>query len=129
MFPMGGNSMRFFSIVFIIAGILVLGYGGYQWGFSKIKESQRVDEVSDRVSDEVISLKDTSEDKELIDPKIYDDFIEGDTVGLLYIPKLDRTIPIVEGTDEEELAQGVGHYSGTGFPGENRQILLSSNRS
>jgi len=120
--------MRFFSIVFIIAGILVLGYGGYQWGFSKIKESQRVDEVSDRVSDKVISLKDTSEDKELIDPKIYDDFIEGDTVGLLYIPKLDRTIPIVEGTDEEELAQGVGHYSGTGFPGENRQILLSGHR-
>src|SRR5699024_5490480 len=53
---------------------------------------------------------------------------EGDTIGILYIPRLDREIPIIEGTDEEELAQGVGHYAGTGFPGENRQILLSGHR-
>lgn len=124
----GGMPVRFFSIVFIIAGVIILGYGAYQWGYSYIKESQRVDEMSDRVSDEVISLKDTSEDENLIDPSLYDEFGEGDTIGLLYIPKLDRTIPIVEGTDEEELAQGVGHYTGTGFPGENKQILLSGHR-
>jgi len=34
----------------------------------------------------------------------------------------------IEGTDEEELAQGVGHYTGTGCPGENKQILLSGHR-
>lgn len=120
--------MRIISLIFIVAGVIILGYGGYQWGYSQYKESQRLGDVSERVSDEVISLKDTSEDAELIDTKIYEDFTEGDTVGVLYIPKLDRKIPIVEGTDEEELAEGVGHYHGTGYPGENRQILLSGHR-
>src|SRR5690625_5901847 len=60
--------------------------------------------------------------------KYYEDIITGDTIGLFYIPRLDREIPIIEGTDEEELAQGVGHYSDTGMPGENRQILLSGHR-
>src|SRR5699024_11920500 len=32
------------------------------------------------------------------------------------------------GTDEEELAQGVGHYYDTGLPGQNKQILLSGHR-
>lgn len=118
--------MRFFSFIFIVAGLIVFGYGAYQWGYSYFKEAERLDEVSERVSDEVISLTDTKE--EPIDPAIYEDFQEGDTIGLLYIPKLDRRIPIVEGTDEEELAEGVGHYTGTGYPGENRQILLSGHR-
>lgn len=118
--------MRLLSIVFIVAGLLVLGYGAYQWGYSYVKEAKRLDEVSERVSEEIISLADTKE--EPIDPSIYEDFSEGDTIGLLYIPKLDRRIPIVEGTDEEELAEGVGHYTGTGYPGENRQILLSGHR-
>src|SRR5699024_7253479 len=45
-----------------------------------------------------------------------------------YIPKLDREIRSVEGTDEEERAEGVGHYADTGLPGENRQILVSGHR-
>lgn len=49
-------------------------------------------------------------------------------MGIFYIPRLDREIPIIEGTDEDELAQGVGHFSSTGLPGDNRQILLSGHR-
>ncbi|WP_318241051.1 hypothetical protein [Ureibacillus galli] len=41
-------------------------------------------------------------------------FQEGNTLGIFYIPRLDREIPIIEGTDEDELAQGVGHFSSTG---------------
>src|SRR5699024_8464314 len=55
-------------------------------------------------------------------------FTTDDTIGILYIPKLEREIPIIEGTDEDELAKGVGHFSDTGFPGENKQIVLSGHR-
>src|SRR5699024_11590955 len=65
--------------------------------------------------------------EELDESEVYD-FDQGETAGTLYIPKLDREIAIVEGTDEEELAQGVGHYADTGYPGENKQILLSGHR-
>ncbi|GIN14255.1 hypothetical protein J26TS2_41220 [Shouchella clausii] len=46
----------------------------------------------------------------------------------LEIPKLDRTIAVVEGTNEEALKNGVGHLSESAFPGQDEQILLSGHR-
>ncbi len=111
--------IRILSVLFIIAGLTILSYGGFQLYSSKANESKRLNEAV--VSDEVINKFDSNS----VD---YNKYTTGDTIGILYIPKLNREIPIVEGTDEEELAQGVGHYAGTGFPGENKQILLSGHR-
>src|SRR5690606_9435267 len=55
-------------------------------------------------------------------------FAVGDTIGLLYIPKLGRDLPIIEGTNPEELERGVGHYLGTALPGQKDQIVLSGHR-
>lgn len=52
----------------------------------------------------------------------------GEEVGVLEIPKIDAELPIIEGTDEEELDKGVGHYKSTAFPNQNDQILLSGHR-
>ena len=52
----------------------------------------------------------------------------GETVGILHIPKLEADLPIVEGTHEDELAKGVGHYQGTAYPLQNDQIVLSGHR-
>lgn len=111
--------IRILSILFIIAGLTILSYGGFQLYSSSASESKRLNDAV--VSDEIINKFDSN----AVD---YNKFTTGDTVGILYIPKLNREIPIVEGTDEEELAEGVGHYAGTGFPGENKQILLSGHR-
>ena len=46
------------------------------------------------------------------------EYEKGETIGLLYIPKLDREIPIIEGTDEEELDEGVGHYLTQDYQGK-----------
>lgn len=51
-----------------------------------------------------------------------------DVIGLLEIPKIEAELPIIEGTDEEMLEQGVGHYSATVFPSDGEQILLSGHR-
>lgn len=109
------------SILLIIGGLAILSYGGFQLYTSSANESKRLNDASSIISEEVVNEFDEAS----ID---YSKFKESDTVGVLYIPKLDREIPIIEGTDEEELAQGVGHYTGTGFPGENKQILLSGHR-
>ncbi len=110
------------SILFIIAGICLLGYSGFQLYSSAQKEKERLNEASNLVAEK----KEETEDTEI--EFDYDKYETGDTLGILYIPRLDREIPIIEGTDEEELAQGVGHYKGTGFPGQNKQILLSGHR-
>jgi sortase A len=52
----------------------------------------------------------------------------GETVGILSIPKIDAELPIVEGTAAEDLSKGVGHYKGSSYPNENGQIVLSYHR-
>lgn len=53
---------------------------------------------------------------------------KGDLIGYLYIEKLDATLPIYHGTDEEELEIGVGHFEGSVLPGENDNSVLSGHR-
>lgn len=52
----------------------------------------------------------------------------GEEIGELEIPKLKVTLPIYEGTNEEELEKGVGHYPGSVLPGENDNTVLSGHR-
>lgn len=53
---------------------------------------------------------------------------EGDKIGELYIPKLDSTLPIYEGTSEDELEVGVGHYADSVLPGEKDNSVLAGHR-
>lgn len=53
---------------------------------------------------------------------------QGEAVGLLEIPRIEGKLPIIEGTDEDELARGVGHYKGTAYPTQKKQIVLSGHR-
>jgi sortase A len=52
----------------------------------------------------------------------------GDVIGMLTIPQLDAALPIIEGTQEDELKKGVGHVTESAMPGENDQIVLSGHR-
>jgi len=115
--------LKFFSRLFMIAGVSLLAFGGYQLWSSSQKEEERLSEAQ-------AMLSTNNQESEEIQKENVEDiaYEKGETIGLLYIPKLDREIPIVEGTDEDELAQGVGHYHDTGLPGQNRQILLSGHR-
>lgn len=49
-------------------------------------------------------------------------------IGVLTIPKIERKLPIVEGTSPADLRKGVGHYKGTALPSEGEQIVLSGHR-
>ncbi|WP_446483098.1 sortase [Cohnella xylanilytica] len=53
---------------------------------------------------------------------------ESDVLGVLEIPKIKAELPMIEGTDEEMLDRGVGHYSASALPLDGEQILLSGHR-
>ncbi|WP_071461320.1 class D sortase [Bacillus massilinigeriensis] len=53
---------------------------------------------------------------------------EGEMMGELSIPKINATLPIYHGTDEDELEKGVGHYAGSVLPGEKDNSVLSGHR-
>ena len=51
------------------------------------------------------------------------------TVGLMLIPKLDLKVAIGEGVDMETLKYAVGHFPGTGMPGEKGNFCVAGHRS
>ncbi|MDQ1663785.1 MAG: hypothetical protein QOJ68_3765 [Blastococcus sp.] len=57
-------------------------------------------------------------------------FAVGQAFAILHIPRLgaDYHRVIVEGTDQDQLAQGPGHYVGTAFPGEKGNVSLAGHR-
>jgi len=53
---------------------------------------------------------------------------QGERVGTLSIPTLKLRLPIVEGTDENQLDKGVGHFSKSVMPGMTDNCVLSGHR-
>ncbi|WP_216829017.1 class D sortase [Alkalihalobacterium elongatum] len=113
--------MKGLSYVFIIAGLGLLLYGGYQYW-----QTQSAQKASLASAYELLETKETEENVQ----STIDDFNPkvGETVGILSIPAIEAELPIVEGTDEDELEKGVGHFKGTAYPTQNDQIVLSGHR-
>lgn len=112
--------MRKLSVVLILIGFIVLGTSIFQIGKTKISQKKNLKEVQ--------AMLETGEKS--IDDVFPDDFLPntGDKVGILHIPKLESDLPIIEGTHEDELREGVGHYKGTAYPLQDDQIVLSGHR-
>jgi sortase (surface protein transpeptidase) len=56
--------------------------------------------------------------------------VPGDAVAVLHVPRLgeDYRRVVLEGTSEEVLAQGPGHYEGTALPGEQGNLAIAGHR-
>ncbi len=119
----GGIGMKWIANGLIIIGIGFLGYFGFSLYQQNQMQSVTVQEAEAAVRD--MRVEDNSTDQETImafSPSMHEAF------GLLHIPKLDRSIGIVEGTDPDALDLGVGHVASTVFPGQGEQIVLSGHR-
>lgn len=126
--------MKVLAISLFSIGLILLSIGAYQWMHTQSAQKDSLTEAH------VLLAKSKDLPEQTIDlpsktraarPEQMENVFSpntGDTVGILYIPRLDAELPIVEGTDEDELAKGVGHYKGTAYPLENDQIVLSGHR-
>ncbi|WP_156288273.1 class D sortase [Oceanobacillus salinisoli] len=117
--------MRIFSFLLIITGIFFLAFGGYQWFATENAQKNSLVEAQELL-DASASSEDLSTSADIKPDEFYPE--TGETAGILHIPKLDSDLPIVEGTDEDELEKGVGHYKGTAYPAQGEQIVLSGHR-
>jgi sortase A len=52
----------------------------------------------------------------------------GTKIGDLIFPSLNLNVRVVQGTDEDELTQGVGHYKDSALPGQNGNVYLAGHR-
>jgi sortase A len=54
---------------------------------------------------------------------------KGEKIGTISLPTLGLTWPVYEGTTEDELSLGVGHYTGSVLPGIRDNSVLSGHRN
>lgn len=110
------RQMKRIGKLLMIVGVLLLSYALYQLYDMKIKENHSLKKAKESLSSQkMITIDDFNPQK-------------NEAIGVLKIPIIDAELPIIEGTSEDELERGVGHYSNTKFPGQNDQILLSGHR-
>lgn len=135
--------MRKISMIFMIIGLVFVVYSGFQIVKTKYTQNQNLAEAKEmlknRENENNTNTPSTDQNNDTKDKKHDENTslntealnfqpTEGDTVGILSIPKLEAELPILEGTEESVLSQGVGHYGGTGYPLQNDQIVLSGHR-
>ena len=109
---------NFLPLLLIIVGLGCLLYSGWQLFFMNSQEKQALETAKQVVANHKANAQ----------PKGRVQVRDGDVIGILHIPRLKRDLPIISGTDEDDLKRGVGHYKGTALPDEGDQILLSGHR-
>jgi len=114
------SSFKKLSLVKVLSlGIIVLGLGCISWSLISIwsQPKNSYDETTDNVdsSSEVDSIYEVNPEK-------------GDNFGSLTMPTLKQKFPIIQGTDDEELKKGVGHFVESALPGEEDNCVLSGHR-
>ncbi|MFJ5673094.1 class D sortase [Bacillus safensis] len=107
---------KWLALTVVTAGIVLLGWGIWQIVSTHNQTAQSLEEAKKAVAD------DQGMSKKQFAPEV------GKASGILTIPKLKADLPIVEGTDADDLAKGVGHYKGSYYPDQKGQIVLSGHR-
>lgn len=115
------------AILMILVGGTILVYTGYQWWDQLrvvIRDPQLAMAVADNWNDtRAQPTLEKGTDKEWSPER-------GELIGELIVPRIGAILPIVYGTDEEELAKGVGQYIGYGtvLPGQTGHSVLAGHR-
>lgn len=118
--------MKWVSRILIVAGVLLLGVFGFSLYDQTTRQSVTLEEAQQAL--ELNRAAFAEEKSEVEDPAIEFSAEYGEILGVLDIPKLGRSIGIMEGADDDTMKNGVGHVESTVFPGQKEQIVLSGHR-
>ena len=108
--------------VLVTGGLVVLLFVAYELFVTDVLTDRRQDQLGENLREAW-----TAEAEAPAAPRAS---ILGDAFAVLYIPRLgaDYEQVVLEGTAEEQLAQGPGHYEGTALPGELGNVALAGHR-
>lgn len=116
--------LKLLTTALFLTGLSLVGYSVYQ-----IWQGNQAVADSTKKAKEMVKQAEVGEPEQIDREQIQQlSFQQNEAIGILEIPKLQKELPIVEGTDPDNLEKGVGHYLGTGFPLQNEQIVLSGHR-
>ncbi|SHE82227.1 sortase A [Seinonella peptonophila] len=122
--------MRWDRVIACVLIILGIGYASYSY----VMYLQKVEVVEKITPSEASKLADQKSKsltsvpvQPVIVPKVQRPK-QGEKFAYLYIPRLKERLPVIEGTNDEQLAYGVGHYERSVLPGEGDNAVLSGHR-
>ncbi len=111
--------MRAFSWLLIVAGLLLTGYGAYDYYLSRLGQ----DEARQEWAEEPVPSAPPAKALNYFNP-----YKLGDPVARLRVPRLKATLYVIEGTDLEDLKKGPGHMPGTALPGVLGNCVIAGHR-
>ena len=121
------------GLVLLVAGLGCVGWVGYQYFGTNVLAERAFDsgreDLRQRWEQTPPAPADPSSDpSSAAEPG--PEPLPGDATALLRIPAFgaDYEIPVLEGTDLDVLAGGVGHYPGTAQPGQVGNFALAGHR-
>ena len=111
----------------IAIGIALAGFVGYEYWWTNNSSAQ----IQQIQRDEVLQEWSTNTTSPFGDIG-YIPLQIGETFALMYIPRLRNEVwglPVIEGTDAEQLASGIGHYPLTAQPGQVGNFVTFGHRT
>ncbi len=125
---------KYMSWILIITGLILIAIPTGVNIYNKNKQEEMIKEFEEAfqtvsVTDEGEPLKEgefqivdiNSNDNTAIDM--------GSVIGIIHIPRIELTLPLMEGTTEKILLQAIGHVKGTPMPGQNGNSAFAGHRS
>jgi len=127
------------SLVTVLSlGFLLVGLGFISWSICGIWTQTHYNQVSiphkktfpiNKIVKDVNVKSDTSNPLPPADKTFYPVYpAEGDNIGSLTIPDLNRKLIMLQGTGDNELKKGVGHFFQSVLPGEKDNCVISGHR-
>jgi sortase A len=118
---------RILAYGLVVVGIAYSSYSAVSY-FQKINVVKEADSIQTNSTVSMVEAAAKSNGEPWVVFPSKDRPIKGEHFADLIIPQLNAQMPIIEGTHEDELAQGVGHYAGSVLPGEPDNAVLSGHR-
>jgi len=122
MIKLGSSQNKIATFTFAGLGFIVLGFGLICFASINIVSQRAVE--STQITDIEQPLATPVSDENLY--PVY--LVDGDVIGTLSIPAIDMDLPIIQGTDTDDLKKGVGHFLQSVLPGEDDNCVLSGHR-
>lgn len=124
MLPLPQMVLRVIGRLFIVTGLLILLFLGYQlWGTNLVTDRHQKALAQEFPSHPSPQPTEPAPAPSPVRPDV------GDGVARIQIDKIGVDWIVVEGVSVTVLKKGPGHYPGTALPGQNGNVVISGHRT
>ena len=122
--PLWQVAVRGIGQLLVTAGLVVMLFVVYEVYVTDFLNDRTQGQLSDEIHEQWDAAPTTDPAAEQVAPAV------GQPVAVLHVPRLgeDYEKVVLEGTNEDELSKGPGHYVGSALPGQQGNVALAGHR-